>query len=155
MYQDSKLTNDDIDSPLTASELVFTQQINEETGEHVFVGGGYKVNSFFLQKGISPMTTYNINHGDNSENNDDNDGVSQKGGTNSFENLAVPAGLFYINQKYSNNNLNNGFDNYKQHEMLPDDIFDKLFTLIEYDKKQKRKSKKNLRKIKNKKTRRQ
>ena len=157
MYQDSKLSNDDIVSPLTNSELVFTQQINEETGEHVFVGGGYKVNSFFLQKGISPMTTYNINDhedDDNSENNNDNE-LIQKGGITSFQNLAVPAGLFYVNQKYSNNNTNNGIDIYKQHEMLPDDIFDKLFTLIEYDKKQKRKSKKNVQKIKKRKTRRQ
>jgi hypothetical protein len=162
MYQEQELTNNKIESPLTNAELVFTQQTNEETGEHVFIGGGYKVNSYFLQQGLSPMTTYNINNNNN---------VDQKGGklenerkgekvSSPYENLAVPAGLFYINQKMAKPlkmdiNENDYENDYKEHKMLPDDIFDKLFNLVEYDKKQKRKTRKNLQNIKKRKSRKQ
>jgi hypothetical protein len=106
------------------NEFVFTQKDGE------FVGGGYKVNSFFLQNDISPITTYN-----NSD---------QQGGNVSspFENLAVPAGLFYINQRIPKQNKTN--NHYEKHEMISDDVMDKLFGLIEADKKKKRKTRKNV-----------
>jgi hypothetical protein len=106
-------------------DFVFTKN---EKGE--IVGGGYKINSFFLKGDISPMTTYNEQQ--------------QSGGNISslFENLAVPAGLFYMNNKHSNKNKNN-YD-YKSHETVSDDIMDKLYSLVEVDKKRKRKTKKNM-----------
>ena len=98
--------------------------------EGKIMSGGYNVESHMLQKGISPMQTLN---------------VSQYGGkddkvSNSFENMAVPAGLYYITQP---NRKNKEQTNYKkEHVVLPDDIFDKLFEMVEYDDKKKRKTKK-------------
>lgn len=97
------------------------------------MSGGYNVESHMLQKGISPMQTLNL---------------SQYGGkddkvSSSFENMAVPAGLYYITQQ--NNKKKKEQMNYeKQHVALPDDIFDKLYTMIEYDDKKKRKTKRQL-----------
>jgi len=98
----------------------------------VIVGGGYKINSFFLQGGESIMTTLN-----NSQ---------QTGGNVSspFEHLAVPAGLFYVNMRVPKKNINSDVEqHYKSHETIPDDIIDKLYSLVEVDKKRKRKTRKN------------
>jgi len=99
---------------------------------------GYSINSILLQNGMSPMKTFNTS--------------KQIGGDNissDFEELAVPSGLSYFSQKKNSSNFdlfsggalkNNHND---QHEMLSDDIYDKLFGLVEYDKKQKRKTRKH------------
>ena len=73
-----------------------------------------------------------------------------------FENLAVPAGIFYINQRVPKQNHDTSdIDNYyKKHETASDDIMDKLFGLVESDKKKKRKTHKHNSKIYKKKTRR-
>jgi len=108
-------------------DFVMTQN---DKGE--IVGGGYKINSFFLREGIPVMTTYNQ--------------IDQAGGkvSSSFENLAIPAGLFYINtNKTKTNNENTCEQNFNERKMAPDEIMDKLFSLIEVDKKRKRKTKKN------------
>lgn len=93
------------------------------------MSGGYTVNSILLNSGISPMQTNNIGN--------------QTGGKVSsvFENLAVPAGLFYAHPKHFvgeeiNMPLPDG------HQCLPDDIHDTLFKLVEVDKKRKRNTKK-------------
>jgi hypothetical protein len=120
-------TNDNIDEineTLNEDDFVFTKNENGE-----IVGGGYKIDSFFLKGGISPMTTYN---------------EEQQGGGNVsslFENLAVPAGLFYVNMRTSNKQVNK---DYKPHQTASDDIMDKLYSLVEIDKKRKRKTKKHL-----------
>ena len=129
-------------------EFVLTQSNNGD-GTTQFVGGGYKVNSFFLQGGNPIITTYNNNSPD------------QSGGkvSSPFENLAVPAGLFYINQRIPKNYLEEDIDTntkhhyYKQHETVSDDMIDKLFGLVDADKKRKRKTKRHIEKSKNKKTR--
>ena len=96
------------------------------------ISGGYNVESYMLKKGISPMQTLNL---------------SQHGGkdnkvSSSFENMAVPAGLYYITQP---NHKNKEQMNYKkEHVALPDDIFDKLYAMIEYDDKKKRKTRKHI-----------
>ena len=57
----------------------------------VIMSGGYSIDSLLLKEGISPMQTFN-----SLENN------NQMGGnkpSNIFENLAVPAGLLFINKK--------------------------------------------------------
>lgn len=121
---------------LGSDDFVFTQKVNED-GETEFIGGGYKVNSFFLNNGKSPMVTIN-----NEKNNQDGGKVSTP-----FENLAVPAGIFYINQRITKTNTDNkvyNTDKYKHHEMLSDEIYDKLFNLVEVDKKRKRKTRKNI-----------
>lgn len=97
------------------------------------MSGGYNVESHMLQKGISPMQTLNL---------------SQYGGkddkvSSSFENMAVPAGLYYITQP--NHKKKKEQMNYeKEHVALSDDIFDKLYAMIEYDDKKKRKTKRQL-----------
>jgi hypothetical protein len=97
------------------------------------MSGGYNVESHMLQKGISPMQTLNL---------------SQYGGkddkvSSNFENMAVPAGLYYITQQ--NNTKKKEQMNYeKEHVALSDDIFDKLYAMIEYDDKKKRKTKRQL-----------
>lgn len=120
-------------------EFVFTKNLKPD-GTTEIIGGGYKVNSFFLQEGLPAMTTFNNS--------------LQTGGkvSSPFENLAIPAGLFYINQKMPKND--NFLDkSYQKHEMLSDDVMDKLFGLVEVDKKRKRKTRKHNDKLNNGKTR--
>jgi hypothetical protein len=99
---------------------------------------GYSINSILLQNGMSPMKTFNTS--------------KQIGGDNissDFEELAVPSGLSYISKKKTSSNtdiFSGGFSKHNpsdQHEVLSDDIYDKLFGLVEYDKKQKRKTRKH------------
>jgi hypothetical protein len=122
-------------------DFVFNRMIDEKTGESTIVGGGYKINSFFLQGGIPAMTTLNSS--------------DQTGGkvSSPFENLAVPAGLFYINQRVPKNDLYKPDHHYKEHEMLSDDMIDKLFGLVEADNKKKRKTRKHINKSDKKKSR--
>jgi hypothetical protein len=97
---------------------------------------GYSINSILLQNGMSPMKTFNTS--------------KQIGGDNissDFEELAVPSGLSYISQKKSSSELFSGGslkpNPTDQRDVLSDDIYDKLFGLVEYDKKQKRKTRKH------------
>lgn len=138
------IMNETTDSIFDGGDFVFMERTNED-GKKEIIGGGYKINSLFLQDGIPALTTFNTQ--------------DQKGGkvSSPFENLAVPAGLFYINQRVpkkdrDTNDINNY---YKKHEMLSDDMVDKLFGLVEADKKQKRKTRKHTIKTNKIKTRRQ
>jgi hypothetical protein len=107
----------------SGDDLVFYQENNK------IMSGGYLINSIMLKEGIYPMTTINEKYGGAKPNTDK---VSSL-----FENLAVPAGLFYINPKQYDECLYESND----HVVLSDDIHDKLFGLIEIQKK-KRKTKK-------------
>jgi hypothetical protein len=119
-------------------DFVFTKLNDPETGKSTFIGGGYKVNSFFLQGGFPIMTTLNTSE--------------QTGGkvSSPFENLAVPAGLFFINQRIPKNELDieKQIYHYEQHDVVSDDMIDKLFNLVDANKKQQRKTKKNIKNIK-------
>jgi hypothetical protein len=118
------------------------------------MSGGYSVESRMLEEGISPMRTLNL----------EQDGGREKKGkkedkvSNGFENLAVPAGLYYITQPQSKTKYKEQNSYNKEHTPLSDDIFDKLYEMIEYNDKKKRKTKKqnlNIDKNKNKTTRKQ
>lgn len=116
-------------------EFVFTKR-----PDGTVVGGGYKIDSMFLNEDLPPMTTFNTD-------------LKQEGGKVStpFENLAVPAGLFFINSRVPKKYLNRENQehyNYKSHEAVPDDIMDKLFSLVEVDKKRKRQTRKTHSKLK-------
>lgn len=131
-------------------DFVFTRAIDSETGETRFVGGGYKVNSFFLQSGIPAMTTLNTHEQTGGK-------QGNKQVSSPFENLAVPAGLFYISQRIPKHDIDVDITSghyYKQHETISDDMIDKLFGLVEADKKRQRKTKKHIGKTYMKKTRR-
>ena len=125
MYMtDTNKINDEL---FENDDFVFTKRTNEN-GETEIFGGGYKVDSFFLKEGISPIITMND--------------PEQTGGkvSNAFENLAVPAGLYYINMKAPRKERSEHFE---ERSVISDDIMDKLYSFIDADKKQKRKTKKN------------
>ena len=111
-------------SYFSGDDLVFYKENDK------IMSGGYLINSIMLKEGISPMTTFNENY---SGGNKDGQKVSSL-----FDNLAVPAGLFYVNPKQSENCEYEVND----HTVLTDDIHDKLFELIELKKQQKKQTKK-------------
>jgi hypothetical protein len=136
---DNKENKEEIDNLFGGNDFVFTQN---EAGE--VVGGGYKINSIFLQGGIAPMITLNNT-------------AEQNGGkvSSPFETLAVPAGLFYVNMRIPKKHRDNDSeDKYKPHETISDDMIDKLYALVEVDKKRKRKTRKHHTKLDKTKTRR-
>jgi hypothetical protein len=99
----------------------------------VIMSGGYSIDSLLLKEGISPMQTFN-----SLENN------NQMGGnkpSNIFENLAVPAGLLFINKK--NIGSYSSLSDYKETKMLPDNIFDEFMNMIEMDKRKRKKTRRN------------
>jgi len=138
---DTNTTTDDIEI-FGTNDFVLTQK-KDDDGKIKIVGGGYKIQSSFLQGGTSIMTT--INKGE------------QNGGkvSSPFENLAVPAGLFYVNMRVPKKDLNRETQqHYKPHETISDDMIDKLYSLVEVDKKRKRKTRKHDNKTNKTKTRR-
>jgi hypothetical protein len=120
------LTND----LMSANDLIFYKE-----GGNI-MSGGYSINSIFLKNGVSPMQTVNFRKKGletNSLESDSKESSSSKNSISSlFEDLAIPAGLFFNNAKlFPENKI--PFEEYKEHTMLPDDIFDKLFKMVEYD----------------------
>lgn len=126
---------------LNENEFVLLRKLTDD-GKTEFVGGGYKVNSFLLEKNISPMNTINSS--------------TQNGGkvSSPFENLAVPAGLFFINQKIPKQMYNDNNNLYKNHETISDDVMDKLFGLANNDNKKRKATRKRNDNPNSKKTRR-
>ena len=147
------LTSEDIsinEELFGGNDFVFTQK---EDG--TIIGGGYKINSMFLQGGIPIMSTYN--HDNDKLNNEKLNKEKQEGGkvSSPFENLAVPAGLFYVNMKFPKKNKDNLLDDhFKGHNTISDDMMDKLYSMVEADKKRKRKTRKTNLKVFKSKTRR-
>ena len=131
---------ENIDELFNGGDFVFMQRTGEN-GQKEIIGGGYRINSVLLQDGISPMTTYNTN--------------DQMGGkvSSSFENLAVPAGLFYVNMRFPKKDSEKQEQFYQKHDTISDDMIDKLFGLVEADKKRKRKTRKYSTKLDKTKTR--
>ena len=114
------------ESLFDGGEFVLMQNEGKE-----IVGGGYKINSLFLKEGKSPITTYN-------NPNQNGDQVSCQ-----FENFAVPAGLFLLRVPNNKKNIETQEQYYQPHEMASDDLIDKLFALVESNKKHKRKTRKH------------
>jgi hypothetical protein len=117
----------------SSDDLVFYQ--DKQSGR--IMSGGYNINSILLQKGVAPMTTLNSN---SNIQDDDNMLGGTKSVSNIFDNLAVPAGLYYNEQKQrgGSNNIQ-----YSNAEPLSEDIHDKLFKLVEVNTKTKQKTCKN------------
>ena len=136
-------------------ELVFYQHGGK------IMSGGYTVNSILMNSGQPLLNSYfggsktlerqhdtnkNDDENDDNEDNeddDDNDDDDDNNYANNneitgrnkhFDNLAVPVGIFYIhnNQKSEYDDKLRDHNNYKQCEMLSDDIYDKLFELASY-----------------------
>lgn len=113
---------------MTTSELRPDELLFYKEGDNI-MSGGYSINSLFLNDGISPMKTLNSL---------ENDQTGGKKVSSIFDNLAVPAGLFLINQKSFTGMSNLTTNKYKNSEMLPDNIFDEFMKMIEVDKRNKR-----------------
>jgi hypothetical protein len=112
---------------LNSNDLVFYKE-----GESV-MSGGYKLNSIFLQNGVSPMQTNNEKRRQKGLETDSEKSLSlDKEVSSLFNDLVIPVGLFFNNSKlFPENKV--PFREYEEHTMLSDDIFDKLFKMVEYD----------------------
>ena len=138
----TELMNNDNDE-LVGGDYAFTDDdyVIHTSGDGKYVGGGYIINSELLNKGISPIHTLNLH------NPSGGDKVSSP-----FENLVIPAGLFFINQTTPKYN----YDKYSEHNTLSDDLHDKLFALVSTTFKsgpiKNKKTKKHIYAIKHKKT---
>tara|TARA_B100000902_G_scaffold396823_1_gene458859 strand:+ start:516 stop:884 length:369 start_codon:yes stop_codon:yes gene_type:complete len=78
--------------------------------------GGYEINSNLLRNGNAPMLTFNDK--------------KMTGGSygSIFKDLAVPAGLLYLQQNVSGKKFQN-----KQSDVINDSLFDKLFNLAKVE----------------------
>lgn len=114
-------------SELNPDEMIFYQ----EGGK--ILSGGYSINSMFLNDGLSPMRTMNntLESGQTAGGNKGSKDKEKDKVSNLFDNLAVPAGLFLINNQRSS--LTSVGD-YMNSEMLPDNIFDQFMNAIEMNK---------------------
>lgn len=123
---DLKSANNELrHNELRPDELVFYKNDGK------FMSGGYGINSMFLNDDVSLMKTFNsLESGSKSVSIKDQYGGKKF--SSIFENLAVPAGLFFMNNKQSSLNSVN---NYTNHSMLPDNIFDEFMNFIEVDNK--------------------
>jgi len=92
---------------LKSDDLVFNTDKNGN-----ITAGGFSVDSCLLKSGVSPITTINNS--------------SQKGGSVSeiFKNLAVPAGLLYMQQS-----LATSYSSGNDDEIISDTLYDKLLNL--------------------------
>lgn len=122
-------------STLTSNDLVFYTDGKE------IMSGGYSLNSIFLRNGISPMQTFNKGKGLESKKDNERETKDDKV-SSLFDDLAIPVGLFLNNSKlFSKNKI--PYEQYDEHTMLSDDIFDKLFKMVEYEPKKTSKTKKH------------
>jgi hypothetical protein len=91
-----------------------------ENGENTIFAGGFEVGSLFLKGGMSPIVTLNQDDG------------KQTNVSTPFEYFVVPAGLFYINTECK---IKEQDIKYQSHNTIDDDLYNKLFTLIQEPKK--------------------
>jgi len=117
-------------SHFTGEDLIFYK----DSTNGKIMSGGYLIDSIMLKNGISPMNTYHYKGGFKDADVDE-DKVSSI-----FENLAVPAGLFYMNERTP---ISDSCD-YQSCEPLSDDLHESLLALVEISvKKPKGQSRKN------------
>jgi hypothetical protein len=113
-YEDEDKDKDKIEL-LGENDFIYSIEKGENEEPKV-MSGGFEVGSYFLQEGLSPIVTLN-----------NQDGGSDKV-SSPFEYLVVPAGIFYV--KPQNNKKDNDI-HYNKHETISDDLYDKLFALIQ------------------------
>jgi hypothetical protein len=121
MTEDPDFFNDD--------DFVFTEKTNEK-GEKEYYGGSYKIDSFFLKAGMSPITTMNTDDDDDDDDDDDEDDDNQSGGkvSKTFENIAIPAGLYFVNMPMPKERSSEKIDSF-----LSDDLVNKFYSFIYED----------------------
>ena len=118
-------------------DLVF----NKQDGK--IMSGGFLVNNIFLNRNESALKTNNASAD-----------KTQVGGTASsiFKDLAVPAGLLFLQQKTPNHYRNTSAMG--ENEVVEDSLFDKLLKLSEPDDNKRKKQTKKRKLFKNNKTKR-
>jgi hypothetical protein len=121
----------------SGEDLIFYKDVNSGN----IMSGGYSINSILLKEGISPMST--LNHTTEGMKGGNNEKVS-----NIFENLAVPAGLFYYDQKGGKDTNNPIY--YQNTTCMSEDLHDKLFKLVEINNLNKKTKTYKINKLKNK-----
>lgn len=105
--------------------------VMHKTAEGQFMSGGYKIDSFFLKEGISPMTTLNQRGGGSKESGHSNINEVDETQTNPFlADLAIPAGLFFNNPIKSIIDKFN-INEYNEHKSLDDNMYDELYEMLE------------------------
>lgn len=127
-------------SNISENDLVYHKE-----GDIIY-SGGFNINSIMMKKGISPIFTLNHLKGGNS---------SSSNVSDIFNDLAIPSGLLFLNEKFGGNKNNEYTEEY-----IGDDIHSELLKLVsEKDtkndpkretEKEKEKEKKQSRKIKKK-----
>lgn len=147
-------------SHLTSNDLIFHKVNNK------IVSAGFGINSILMNKGLAPILSFtndynsgasdtesNTSSSSDSESDNENDKKSnqskpKKQVFRSFKNLAIPINLFSMQDNFKKNVKEDEYVN--DNGYLPDNIYDELFKLVEFDNKQKRQSKKNVKKNKSK-----
>lgn len=115
------------------------------------MSGGFSIDSILLSRGMSPISTINMFRTGGSGGEDNiNNNVSDI-----FKNLAVPSGLFYMQDKKIGLQGGKKYDEYneKDNETIHDDIYEKLIGLstVEFKNKKNNKTRKFVKKYSNKK----
>ncbi len=100
------------------------------------ISAGFSINSILMKKGLPPILTF-----DKSKNDLQNDDDTEEPVFKSFKHLAVPISLLSSPNKNMFNEKR--IDDDIMHSQIPDDIYDKLLKLVEYDNWKKRQSKKS------------
>jgi len=125
-----------------SNELIFNKENNE------ILSAGFGINSILLNKGLPPIlsftSNYDINDSSSSSSSSDDDSDNEDAPVfKSFNNLAIPLGLFSlpININDIRNNVSSSIPD--EYDTITDDMHDELLKLVEYNNKMKRQSKKN------------
>ena len=125
---------DNIKGGFNPDDLVFYQEAGK------IMSGGFSINNMFLSGNQPALKTINSNK-------------PQTGGSVSsiFKDLAVPAGLFHLQQNPTNHYLPSTFGS---NEVVEDTLYDKLLKLMEPDNDKRKKQSKKVKISKNNKTKR-
>jgi|TARA_Y100000385_G_scaffold277631_1_gene324869 hypothetical protein len=115
---------------LDQRDLVYIKENKDD--KSIITAGAYTIDSCLMNNNCSPIRTFNTSN-------------KQTGGNVSslFQDLAVPAGLLYLQQnllKNKNNLLTKQENNGDENDYIPNTLFDKLIALAD-DNKKKSKSK--------------
>ena len=101
-----------------------------KNADGTYKGGGYDINSILLHEGISPIITYNDadNYKMSSVNTQHGGGFANVNLVSKlFDNLAVPAGLLYLQQSVKPTNK---LLNLQTNNTIENTLYDKLVSLV-------------------------
>jgi hypothetical protein len=112
-----------------------------KNADGTYKGGGYDINSILLHEGISPIITYNDTYNDTHNDNMSSANVQHGGGcanvnlvSKMFNNLAVPAGLLYLQQSIKPTNK---LLKIQSNNIIDNTLYDKLVSLVHSSRKNK------------------